>query len=45
MRQHHGQSAKDHGKATWTKVLKSLPGYEFRNEGTTGVAARIKKGG
>ncbi len=43
MRQHHGQSAKDHGKATWTKVLKSLPGYEFRNEGTTSVAVRIKK--
>lgn len=34
MRQHHGQSAKDHGKATWTKVLRGLPGYEFRNEGT-----------
>jgi len=45
MRQHHGQSAKDHGKATWTKVLKGLPGYEFRNEGTTGVAVRVKKGG
>lgn len=44
MRQHHGQSAKDHGKATWTKVLKGLPGYEFRNEGTTSVAVRIKKG-
>ena len=44
MRQHHGQSAKDHGKATWTKVLKGLPGYEFRNEGTTGVGVRIKKG-
>jgi hypothetical protein len=43
MRQHHGQSAKDHGKATWTKVLKSLPGYEFRNEGTTSVAVRLKK--
>ncbi len=34
MRQLHGQSAKDHGKATWTKVLRSLPGYEFRKEGT-----------
>ncbi|MFC6706677.1 NYN domain-containing protein [Flexivirga alba] len=45
MRQHHGQSAKDHGKATWTKVLRSLPGYEFRNEGTTSVAVRIKKSG
>ena len=45
MRQHHGQSAKDHGKATWTKVLKALPGYEFRNEGTTSVAVRVKKGG
>ena len=43
MRQKHGQSAKDHGKATWTKVLKSLPGYEFRNEGTTSVAVRVKK--
>jgi hypothetical protein len=43
MRQHHGQSAKDHGKATWTKVLKALPGYEFRNEGTTSVAVRVKK--
>lgn len=43
MRQHHGQSARDHGKATWTKVLKSLPGYEFRNEGTTSVAVRLKK--
>jgi hypothetical protein len=42
MRQHHGQSAKDHGKATWTKVLKGLPGYEFRNEGTTSVAVRVK---
>lgn len=41
MRQHHGQQAKDHGKATWTKVLKSLPGYEFRNEGTTSVAVRL----
>jgi hypothetical protein len=45
MRQHHGQSARDHGKATWTKVLKALPGYEFRNEGTTGVAVRVKKSG
>ena len=45
MRQHHGQSSKEHGKATWTKVLKGLPGYEFRNEGTTGVAVRISKGG
>lgn len=43
MRQQHGQSAKDHGKATWTKVLKGLPGYEFRNEGTTSVAVRLKK--
>lgn len=43
MRQHHGQSAKDHGKATWTKVLKGLPGYEFRNEGTTGVAVRVQR--
>jgi len=43
MRQHHGQAAKDHGKATWTKVLKGLPGYEFRNEGTTSVAVRDKK--
>lgn len=43
MRQHHGQQAKDHGKATWTKVLKSLPGYEFRNEGTTSVAVRLTK--
>lgn len=42
MRQHHGQSAKDHGKATWTKVLRGLPGYEFRNEGTTSVAVRVK---
>ena len=42
MRQHHGQAAKDHGKATWTKVLKSLPGYEFRNEGTTNVAVRLR---
>lgn len=45
MRQHHGQKSKDHGKATWTKVLKSLPGYEFRNEGTTSVAVRLTKGG
>ncbi len=45
MRQHHGQSAKDHGKATWTKVLKGLPGYEFRNDGTTSVAVRVKKSG
>lgn len=45
MRQHHGQAAKDHGKASWTKVLNGLPGYEFRNEGTTGVAVRIKKTG
>ena len=45
MRQHHGQAAKDHGKATWTKVLKGLPGYEFRNEGTTSVAVRVKKSG
>lgn len=43
MRQHHGQSAKEHGKATWTKVLKGIPGYEFRNEGTTGVGVRAKK--
>lgn len=45
MRQHHGQAAKDHGKATWTKVLKGLPGYEFRNEGTTNVAVRVKQDG
>ena len=45
MRQHHGQSAKDHGKATWTKVLKALPEYEFRNEGTTSVAVRVRKDG
>jgi hypothetical protein len=44
MRQHHGQSAKDHGKATWTKVLKGFPVYEFRNEGETGVEVRVKKG-
>jgi hypothetical protein len=43
MRQHHGQSAKDHGKATWTKVLRGLPGYEFRNEGTTSVSVRVKR--
>ena len=43
MRQQHGQSARDHGKATWTKVLRSMPGYEFRNEGTTSVAVRLKK--
>lgn len=42
MRQQHGQSAKDHGKASWTRVLKSLPGYEFRNEGTTSVSVRVK---
>lgn len=45
IRQHHGQSAKDHGKASWTKVLKGLPGYEFRNEGTTSVAVRVKQSG
>jgi hypothetical protein len=45
MRQNHGQAAKDHGKATWTKVLRSLPGHEFRNEGTTSVAVRVKKSG
>lgn len=44
MRQQHGQSARDQGKATWTKVLKGLPGYEFRNEGTTAVAVRVKRG-
>ncbi|WP_028708498.1 NYN domain-containing protein [Propionicicella superfundia] len=44
MRQHYGQSSKDHGKASWTKVLKALPGYEFRNEGTTGVAVRVDPG-
>lgn len=43
MRQQHGQSARDHGKATWTKMLRNLPGYEFRNEGTTSVAVRLKK--
>ena len=45
MRQHHGQAAKDHGKATWSKVLMGLPGYEFRDEGTTSVAVRLKLGG
>ncbi len=40
MRQHHGQAAKDHGKASWTKVLESLPGFEFRDKGTTSVAVR-----
>lgn len=40
MRQQHGQAAKDHGKATWTKVLESLPGFEFRDKGTTSVAVR-----
>ena len=44
MRQHFGQASKDHGKATWTKVLKALPGYEFRSEGTTGVSVRVKPG-
>jgi hypothetical protein len=44
LRQHHGQASKDHGKATWTKVLKALPGYEFRNEGTTSVSVRVKPG-
>lgn len=44
MRQHHGMSARDQGKATWTKVLKSLPGYEFRNEGSTNVEVRVRKG-
>ena len=44
MRQHYGQVSKDHGKATWTKVLKALPGYEFRNEGTTSVSVRVKPG-
>ncbi len=44
MRQHHGQASKDHGKATWTKVLKALPGYEFRNEGTTSVSVRVTPG-
>lgn len=42
IRQQHGQSAKDHGKPTWTKVLKSLPGFEFRDEGTTNVAVRLQ---
>lgn len=41
MRQHYGQTSKEHGKATWTKVLKGLSGYDFRNEGTTSVAVRI----
>ena len=41
MRQQHGQAAKDHGKASWTKVLKTLPGYEFRHEGTTNVEVRL----
>jgi hypothetical protein len=40
MRQHHGQTAKEHGKASWTKVLESLPGFEFRDKGTTSVAVR-----
>lgn len=40
MRQHHGQAAKDHGKASWTKVLESQPGFEFRDKGTTSVAVR-----
>jgi hypothetical protein len=40
MRQHHGQSAKDHGKATWTRVLESVPGFEFRDKGTTSVSVR-----
>lgn len=43
LRQQHGQTAKDHGKATWTKVFKSMPGYEFRDEGTTNVAVRVAK--
>ena len=43
MRQQHAQAAKDHGKASWTKVLKGLPGYEFRNEGTTSVSVLIKQ--
>jgi hypothetical protein len=45
MRLHHGQSAKDHGKATWTKVLEGLPGYELDKKGTTSVAVRIKENG
>lgn len=40
MRQQHGQAAKDHGKATWTKVLESLSGFEFRDKGKTSVAVR-----
>ena len=43
LRQTYSQSSKDHGKASWTKVLKALPGYEFRNEGTTNVSVRIKQ--
>ena len=43
LRQTYGQSSKDHGKASWTKVLKGLPGYEFRNEGSTNVSVRIKR--
>lgn len=43
MRQDFGQSAKDHGKASWTKVMRSLPGFEFRNDGTTNVAVRVTK--
>lgn len=42
MRQQHGAKARDHGKASWTKVLKGIPGYEFRHEGTTDVAVRVK---
>jgi len=45
MSQEHGQSAKDHGKATWSKVLKGLPEYELRNEGTTAVAVRLRQDG
>lgn len=45
MRQQHGQAAKDHGKASWTKVLKALPGFEFRDEGTTSVAVRRRHRG
>lgn len=44
MRQQYGQASKDHGKASWTKVVKALPGYEFRNEGTTSVSVRLKPG-
>lgn len=44
MRQHYGQASKDHGKASWTKVVKALPGYEFRDEGTTSVSVRLKPG-